>query len=144
LGTGNLSATTVSSIYDIEIIPRRIPYKKETTQGFTEPDFKDALEDDVEIAETPIPIPGARPIQLRVVDTPGLDDSKAGKDDDHIIDILRTAERVDSITGVVFVVNSTNPFTQSFMGFLKYYRELLPKLSEKFFLVHSNFGYKQV
>jgi len=143
IGDGNHSTTQFSTLYDLEMLPIRFPYSDEGSPGFQEPLFEEAFDNDYNLDPTPLPVPGAKPLRLQVADTPGLDDSE-GKDEEHIIGILKMILRLRKVVGVIFVVNSTTPFSGSFLSFLKYYRNLIPQVSQQYFIVHTRFGYQEV
>ena len=81
-------------------------------------------------------------ISVRVIDTPGLDDAEA-EDESQILRLLRTLDKLPYITTVVFVVNSTVPFSRSVISYFKYYQQMVPQLRHDFVILHTRYGAKE-
>jgi hypothetical protein len=67
------------------------------------------------------------PTRLRIIDTPGLDDSR-GLDAQHIQKVLQAVVKEPYITAIAFICNVNNSFSDGFQGIYEYYSQCMPNL----------------
>ncbi|KAK0636073.1 hypothetical protein B0T17DRAFT_612857 [Bombardia bombarda] len=90
--------------------------------------------------------PQAPYLRLRLIDTPGLDDSE-NKDFENMEDVLRTLNNLSrsseewerQISAIVLVYNSNNPFSFSFQTVIKHYHQCMPNLFGGLAVVNTHF-----
>jgi hypothetical protein len=96
---------------------------------------------------TVIPIdPNSPRVRLRLIDTPGLDDSKH-RDAKNIQEVLQRlaqyAEHPDPtmryIHVIIFIVSMHSAFSDSFQKFYEYYKKCMPNLFGGLAIVNTNF-----
>lgn len=71
--------------------------------------------------------PERPPIRLRIIDTPGLDDSK-GRDAEHIQKVLQAVVKEPFITAIAFICSVGNAFSAGFQDVYEYYSHCMPNL----------------
>lgn len=158
IGDGNVSCTTHPKIYDITTTLKlyKVFNKSERGKlkaqhnemesvensaalnkaGVTANDYQNYIDSqEYDVSTEPINISNDQ-LQFHIIDTPGLDEDN-DKDEDHILNILDMFEKEREITAVIFIVNYTVPFSAGFIRFFRYYRYMVPGLSNKFLIVHS-------
>ncbi|KAK6354297.1 hypothetical protein TWF730_008708 [Orbilia blumenaviensis] len=152
VGNGSFSCTQVCKTYDI--LFERTRYKllhKETQeeivfpQGEGEAFFKRFWRKRT-IDNTSIhPIkenPDA--VRLRIIDTPGLDDSNAS-DPENMVKVLRylhsaaQARKTTHLTAVIFIIKSSSAFDQTLQGVYRYYKTCMPNLFGGLVVVNTNY-----
>lgn len=67
------------------------------------------------------------PVRLRIIDTPGLDDSR-GLDAQHIQNVLQAVQKEPYITAIAFIFNVNNSFSDGFQSIYEYYSQCMPNL----------------
>ncbi|KAF5242173.1 hypothetical protein FANTH_8805 [Fusarium anthophilum] len=91
--------------------------------------------------------PNAPTIRVRLIDTPGLDDSD-GKDFENMSDVLRTLNELAKspqewerkIHAVVLVYNAQSSFSYSFQSVIKDYHRCMPNLFGGLSVINTNFS----
>ncbi len=66
---------------------------------------------------------------IRVIDTPGLNEN-ATKDLQHMIDIVKTLNGIDSVSACILCVKFESKIDAQYIATVAYYRKLLPRLFE--------------
>lgn len=81
---------------------------------------------------------GLCPLQLRCLDTPGLDDS-FGRDDEHMENILSAmgAPEVGNIIAFVFLAKSGQPFSDRFLKTVQRYWDQFPSFRHNWIFLHT-------
>jgi hypothetical protein len=147
VGTGDISVTQNVTTYPLTLTPILYQLTEESKHYFLDNEtdiqslIKPIVMNSIKLKETPEEV-SSQPLNVEFIDTPGLDE-REDKDEEHIINILLSLQKVGEITAVCFVVNSNAPFSDSFIRFFKYYREMIPELSHSLIVVHSRWGLKE-
>ncbi|KAF3922319.1 hypothetical protein ABW20_dc0109623 [Dactylellina cionopaga] len=93
----------------------------------------------------------ARPptFTLRIIDTPGLDDSH-GSDDRNIAQVMmhlhkmqQAGEGYNYISAIIFTISTAEPFSDGFQHIYKYYERCMPNLFGGVAVVNTNFTVEQ-
>jgi hypothetical protein len=106
----------------------------------------DQLWNNRDVSVEPVTTNGPR-LQLRLIDTPGLDDS-AGMDQENITSVLSfltdIAQSDDPthryISTILFVCNANKAFSADFQEIFKYYRRCMPNLFGSLAIVNTHFS----
>ena len=81
---------------------------------------------DAKVASKPFPIEG-RKVELKLIDTPGLNES-AAKDLSHMIDIIKKLNECEEIRACILVVKFNAKIDAQYRATIEYYSKLLPGL----------------
>ena len=81
---------------------------------------------DVKVASKHFPIEG-RNVELKLIDTPGLNES-AAKDLSHMIDIIKKLNECEEIRAFILVVKFSAKIDAQYRATMEYYSKLLPGL----------------
>lgn len=73
-------------------------------------------------------------LELSVIDTPGLNESME-RDINHMVNLIETIEREETINACIIVVKSSLKIDQQFKDTIKYYSKLLPQFFSKNVLI---------
>jgi GTPase SAR1 family protein len=156
-GDGNFKCTTKCGIYDLAIpLTDYFLRDKATGKEYDVPDITDEeeiLKDAWWRKQTALKYgiepcrPNAPTVSIRLIDTPGLDDSE-GKDFENMSDVLETLNQLAKspmrwerrIHAVVLVYNSQSPFSYSFQSIIKDYHRCMPNLFGGLSVVNTNFS----
>ncbi|KAK6511373.1 hypothetical protein TWF481_000290 [Arthrobotrys musiformis] len=154
VGDGSQSCTKSCREYVVRF--RRTRYKlvdRETLEPviFSEDDeshlfrkiWKKKTADDYDI----VPIESnPRTVTLRLIDTPGLDDSH-GSDDRNIIEVMKhlkilseAGEGCNHVTAVVLVLNSKESFSKKIQEIYRYYQSCMPNLFGGLAVINTGFS----
>uniref|UniRef100_A0A1X7UKH4 AIG1-type G domain-containing protein n=1 Tax=Amphimedon queenslandica TaxID=400682 RepID=A0A1X7UKH4_AMPQE len=86
---------------------------------------------EVKVASKHFPIEGSdRKMELKLIDTPGLNES-ATKDLSHMIDIIKKLNECQEIRAFILVVKFNAKIDAQYRATMEYYSKLLPGLFEK-------------
>ncbi|KAK6334775.1 hypothetical protein TWF718_010221 [Orbilia javanica] len=90
-----------------------------------------------------------RTFTVRLIDTPGLDDSH-GSDDRNITEVMmhlkkmsQAGEGRDYITAIVFVLSSTEAFSEKLQNFYRHYQRCMPSLFGGLAVVNTRFSVEE-
>ncbi|KAK6510884.1 hypothetical protein TWF506_009975 [Arthrobotrys conoides] len=90
-----------------------------------------------------------RTITLRLIDTPGLDDSQ-GSDDRNIAEVMMHLKRLSEageghnhLTAIVFVLSSTEAFSGRLQSLYQYYQRCMPSLFGGLAVVNTRFSVEE-
>ncbi|KAK0741549.1 hypothetical protein B0T18DRAFT_420344 [Schizothecium vesticola] len=151
------SCTTKVGFYDVEIpTSEYVMFDRETRNEVDVPDIavhehkvldgnwwrkQSSSRFDIRLRD-----PDAPYLKLRLIDTPGLDDS-ANKDFENMQDVLTTlntlAKSPDewqrNINAIVLVYNANNAFSYSFQTVIKHYHQCMPNLFGGLAVINTHF-----
>jgi len=130
IGNAIDSCTDQVCTYSLELTPKA--YNQSLIELF---------DDEKNMPNPPEPVAlSPEPIMLKIIDTPGLDDRGDRKDEINILKILNAISKEHQVLdGVIFVVNSTTPASNSFKKFFSYYYSMFEELRSNFMMVHTRF-----
>ncbi|KAF3186157.1 hypothetical protein TWF788_003621 [Orbilia oligospora] len=90
-----------------------------------------------------------RTTKLRLIDTPGLDDSQ-GSDDRNIVEVMMHLKRLSQageghnhLTAIVFVLSSTEAFSGKLQNLYQYYQRCMPSLFGGLAVVNTRFSVEE-
>ncbi|OIW28704.1 hypothetical protein CONLIGDRAFT_390352 [Coniochaeta ligniaria NRRL 30616] len=156
-GDRSTSCTTKVGFFDVEIpTSEYIMFDRETRREVDVPDIavdehrvldgnwwrkQSSSRFDIRLRD-----PDAPYLKLRLIDTPGLDDS-ANKDFENMQDVLTalnalaksSEEWKRSINAIVLVYNSNNAFSFSFQTVIKHYHQCMPNLFGGLAVINTHF-----
>ena len=156
-GDGNFKCTASCTIYDLDV--PLTDYKLVNVQDGMDYNVPDLKEEDkflggawwkkqtkAKYAIKPRKPHGPR-IRLRLIDTPGLDDSE-GKDYENLKEVLGTLNTMakspvkweKEISAVALVYNANNAFSYSFQNIIKDYQRCMPNLFGGLAVINTNFS----
>ncbi|TGJ83242.1 hypothetical protein E0Z10_g5512 [Xylaria hypoxylon] len=156
-GNGNEKCTVNSQIFDLDVPlteyyledretgkPHDVPRMTDEAQILKDAWYRKQTRNRYEIK----PVDGHCPsMKLRLIDTPGLDDSE-GKDFENMADILEILNKLSKspvvwetkIHAIVFIYNSENAFSHSFQGVVKDYYRCMPNLFGGLCVINTHFN----
>jgi GTPase SAR1 family protein len=156
-GDGNFKCTETCTVYDLEV--PLTDYKLVSVQDGMDYNVPD-LKEEVKFlggawwkkqTKTKYAIRPRQPhgpcIRLRLIDTPGLDDSE-GKDYENLKEVLGTLNTMAKspvkwereIRAVALVYNANNAFSYSFQNTIKDYQRCMPNLFGGLSVINTNFS----
>ncbi|KID81315.1 hypothetical protein MGU_11314 [Metarhizium guizhouense ARSEF 977] len=155
VGNGMTSLTTRCNVYDLHVPITK--YKLVDMNNFTDiniPDDEgklfelDGIWDNQDMDVQPIDQNAPR-LHVRLIDTPGLDDSRGrDKDMQNIWTVLKfltaTAESETPwdryISTILFVCNANKAFSSDFQEIFKYYKQCMPNLFGSLAIINTHFS----
>ncbi|KAK1750069.1 hypothetical protein QBC47DRAFT_332421 [Echria macrotheca] len=156
-GNGSTSCTDKVGFYDVEIPTSEYIMFDRETRGHA--DVPDIAVDEQRVLENNwwrkqstsrfdirLQDPDAPYLRLRLIDTPGLDDS-ANKDFENMQDVLTTLNGLSkspnewerNVNAIVLIYNSNNAFSYSFQTVIKHYHDCMPNLFGGLAVVNTHF-----
>lgn len=154
VGNGMISVTTRCSVYDLHVPITK--YKLVDINNSTDvniPDDEgelfeeDGIWDNKDMVVQPIDDNAPR-LHIRLIDTPGLDDSR-GRDKDMqniwtVLKFLTTISESENpwdkyISTILFVCNANKAFSSDFQEIFKYYKQCMPNLFGSLAVINTHF-----
>jgi GTPase SAR1 family protein len=155
-GDGNFKCTSACTVYSLEVPLTDYKLVTMDDKDYELPDLKDEekilggawwkKQTRMKYAIKPCKRHGPV-IQLRLIDTPGLDDSE-GKDFENMKDVLGTLNTMAQspvkwereIDALALVYNANSPFSYTFQKTLKDYQQCMPNLFGGLSVINTNFN----
>eukprot|EP00435_Cladocopium_sp_Y103_P042837 s1312_g11.t3 len=80
---------------------------------------------------------GKTPLSIKILDTPGLEDTN-GEDDKHVLNVIEFVLEMGSLSGLVLVCKCGLPITPSWRHHVRRYWKLFPMMQDKWIIVHTH------
>lgn len=150
-GDGMQSCTTGCKVYEVKVPMTRYKLVNRNTHEDVEiPEDEQSVFDlfwrTQEATVEPVS-PRGPLLNLRLIDTPGLDDSR-GRDQTNIYSVLQYLTQMSksedpslrSISTILFVCNANKSLTRDFQDIFRYYQRCMPNLFGSLAIVNTHFS----
>ena len=80
---------------------------------------------------------GTEPVSIKMLDTPGLEDTK-GEDDEHVMKVMEAVLDIGSLSAIVVVCKCGLPITPTWQKHIRRYWKLFPMMQSQWIVVHTH------